>query len=146
MADGTLDFSDLYRASPLQRVRLVRDGVPASEVKDMARLMDMPQEKLLQSLGLSMATVNRKAKRAEGLSSEDSERVLGVSNLIGQVQVMVEQSGLSDGFDAAKWLAHWLDQPLPALGGERPADYLDTLEGQRLISSLLAQSQSGAYA
>ncbi|MDC7684851.1 DUF2384 domain-containing protein [Asticcacaulis sp. BYS171W] len=146
MADGTLDFSDLYRASPLQRVRLVRDGVPASEVKDMARLMDMPQEKLLHSLGMSMATVNRKAKRSEGLSSEDSERVLGVSNLIGQVQVMVEQSGIADGFDAAKWLAHWLDQPLPALGGERPADYLDTLEGQRLISSLLAQSQSGAYA
>ena len=36
--------------------------------------------------------------------------------------------------------------PSPALGGDKPADYMDTIEGQRIVSNLLAMMQSGAYA
>lgn len=140
------DFLSLYRSTPAQRVRLIRDGVPASDLKNVIRLMDSPQDKVLGYLRVPTATVNRKAKRDEELSAEDSERAIGLSHLIGQVQTMVQQSGDPEGFDAAKWLARWLEEPLPALGGECPAAYLDTMEGQRLISNLLAQMQSGAYA
>ena len=35
---------------------------------------------------------------------------------------------------------------MPALGGERPVELMDTMEGQTLVSNLLAQMQSGAYA
>ena len=140
------DFMSLYQSTPAQRVRLIRDGVPASDLKDMIRLMDSPQDKVLRYLKVPPATVNRKAKRDEDLSAEDSERAIGLSHLIGQVEAMVRQSGEPDGFDAARWLARWLEQPLPALGGDCPSDYLDTMEGQRLVSTLLSQMQSGAYA
>ena len=35
---------------------------------------------------------------------------------------------------------------MPALGGARPIDLMDTMEGQALVSTTLAQLQSGAYA
>jgi uncharacterized protein (DUF2384 family) len=59
---------------------------------------------------------------------------------------MVEQSGNPAGFDAARWLSNWLSKPLPALGSETPASYMDTFEGQRLVADLLSMGQSGAYA
>jgi putative toxin-antitoxin system antitoxin component (TIGR02293 family) len=140
------DFRGIYASTPDSRIRLIRQGIRASELKNMVRLMDFPQEELYQSLGISTATVNRKAMRNEALSSDDSERTLGMARLIGQVQAMVAESGNPEGFDAAKWLSHWLQQPLPALDGNRPLDYMDTIEGQMLVSNLLAMMQSGAYA
>ncbi|MBS0370578.1 MAG: DUF2384 domain-containing protein [Proteobacteria bacterium] len=79
------------------------------------------------------------------LSTDQSERVLGLERLIGQVAVMVGDSGDSTGFDAARWVGDWLEQPIPALGGAKPADYMDTIEGQELVSRLLVQSQAGVF-
>jgi putative toxin-antitoxin system antitoxin component (TIGR02293 family) len=141
-----VDFPKAYLTTPDLRVKWIRSGVPASEVKDLVRAMDIPQDRLFKSLNLSTATINRKASRNEALSTGDSERVVGMAILIGQVQAMVEQSGNAKGFDAAKWVAQWLEQPLPALGGEAPGAWLDTMEGQRLVSSMLSMMQSGAYA
>jgi hypothetical protein len=36
-------------------------------------------------------------------------------------------------------------EPLPAFGGVRPANFMDTVEGQAVISLTLAKMQSGAY-
>ena len=59
---------------------------------------------------------------------------------------MVDQSGRPDGFDARQWLSEWLEQPLPALGGRRPVEFLDTMEGQSLVYAFLVRMQGGAYA
>jgi uncharacterized protein (DUF2384 family) len=101
---------------------------------------------LIYTLRLSRATVNRKVRSEGTLSQDESERVLGMASLIGQVQTMVEESGQMEGFNAAEWLAHWLFQPLPALGGNTPASFMDSIEGQKMVSNLLAMTQSGAYA
>lgn len=100
----------------------------------------------MKVLGLPRATVDRKARDNKPLSIEHGERVLGFAKLVGQVQVMVEESGDATRFDAATWLAEWLERPQPALAGRCAADYLDTSEGQQLVSNLLARMQSGAYA
>jgi len=59
---------------------------------------------------------------------------------------MVEESGSDGDFDSAVWLGRWLRRPDRALGGIRPAEYLDTIEDQDWLHSLLQQQQSGAYA
>lgn len=139
------DFVRVYRSAPMERIAMIRRGVPAGEVVNLARIMGRPKERLFQVLGLPRATVDRKARAEQSLSTEQGERVIGFSKLVGQVQVMVEQSGEPRGFDAARWLADWLDRPLPALGGQCPADYLDTVEGQEFVAGLLAKMYSGAY-
>jgi hypothetical protein len=35
---------------------------------------------------------------------------------------------------------------LPALDGKAPGELMDTVDGRALVSDLLAQQQSGAYA
>lgn len=48
-------------------------------------------------------------------------------------------------FDASAWVRGWIAQPVPALGGRRPEEFIGSDEGQREIATLLARAQSGAY-
>ncbi len=140
------DFSVVYRMNPIERIAVIRSGVPASEIASLAARMGRPKERLFKLLDFPRATVDRKASSRQRLSKEQSERALGVARLVGQVLVMVEESGDASGFDAAKWVADWLDRPNPGLGGRLPGEYMDTAEGQELVSNLLLKMQSGAYA
>jgi putative toxin-antitoxin system antitoxin component (TIGR02293 family) len=140
------DFVSLYRIDPLENVRLVKLGVAPTVIARMSAGMGVTKDKLLTTLGLPRATIQRKEQKDQSLTADESSRVLGIGRLIGQTQAMVEASGDPRGFDAAVWVARWLDEPLPALGGQRPAELMDTAEGQAIVSNLLARSQSGAYA
>lgn len=140
------DTTGIPRGDPQARIALIRAGIPAASVGNLCARMGMSKELLLSSLGLSRATISRKERDAGTLTKDESERVLGVEVLIDLVRTMVGQSGDPAGFDAARWVSGWLSRPLPALGGQTPASYLDTFEGQRLVAGLLAASQSGAYA
>jgi putative toxin-antitoxin system antitoxin component (TIGR02293 family) len=143
---GKLSYLGLYRASPLELISLIKSGVPASEVKNLFIDLHIAQGLGFKALNLSTATVNKKAKKGDVLSSEESERVIGFAKLVGQLEAMTQESGDLAGFDARAWMARWLTEPLPAFGGARPADLIDTMEGQGLVSSALAKLQSGAYA
>ena len=78
-------------------------------------------------------------------SLEESERVIGMQALSGQVQAMIDTQSVPE-FDAAKWLANWLSAPLPALGGQSPGSFMDTVDGQQYVGNLLEMAQIGAYA
>jgi putative toxin-antitoxin system antitoxin component (TIGR02293 family) len=108
---------------------------------------DLPiaQGAAFKALNLSTATVNKKAKHGETLSPEESKRVVGFAKLMGQLEAMIQDSGDPTNFDAGAWMARWLTEPLPAFGGARPADLIDTMKGQGLVSAALAKVQSGAY-
>jgi Protein of unknown function (DUF2384) len=87
--------------------------------------------------------------RVAGLAwttAHESERIVGFAKLPGQLEAMVEDSGDAANFDDRAWMARRLTEPLPALGGVRPADLIDTMERQRLVSAALSKIQSGAYA
>ena len=89
-------------------------------------------------------------RRKKPLLTEEGEhieeaRASGIASLVAQVQTMVEQSGNPEGFDAAKWVGRWIDRPLPALGGQKPADLMDTPDGRALVFNIVAGMQSGTY-
>ena len=138
-------FMELYRSAPGARIAVIKAGVPAAKAKQLINELHFDQRVLLDALNLKTATVNKKAARNELLSTEDSERVVGLAKLVGQLEAMIEESGSGEDFDAPEWLSRWLREPLPALGGGKPIDLLDTMEGQALVAQALAQIQSGAY-
>lgn len=144
--DTMMFATSLYQASPAERVSLIRNGVPASRLSGLAAAMHVSQAGLLTMLNLPGASIRRMIREGTLLSTEQAERVIGLERLIGQVAIMVEGSGHSKGFDVARWVGHWLEQPIPALGGSRPADFMDTMTGQTLVSSLLLQVQAGVFA
>ncbi len=139
-------FVALYKAPALTQVGWIKRGVSARDAKAIVGELHVPQADALTALQIPTATVNRKARTNAPLSPSESERVLGVGRLLGQLQTMVQESGNPDGFDAAAWLSAWMSAPVPALGGARPLDLMGTMTGQALVSQLLAQMQSGAYA
>jgi len=138
-------FANIFDFDPIQRVQVIKQGLPATVLGDMAARMGMSKEKLYFTLGLPRATVERKARESKPLSPEESSRVLGIGHLVGQVERMLAESGQAEGFDAAAWVARWIERPVPALGGMRPAELMDTAEGQSIVSNLLSRLQSGAY-
>lgn len=141
-----LTASGLYYATELERVTIIRQGLPANILVQISSAMDISNDLLFSTLALPRSTVVRKIQNNEMLSAEQSERVVGLERLVGQVEAMVEQSGNPQGFDAGRWVGDWLQRPLPALGGKKPAEFMDTMEGQNLVARFLAQSQTGAYA
>lgn len=136
----------VYRASPLERIAMIRRGIPASEAKRLLAELPIGQGAGFKALNLSTATVNKKANKGEMLSPEESERIVGFAKLLGQLEAMIQDSGDPANFDASAWMARWLTEPLPAFGGVRPADLIDTMEGLGLVSAALSKIQSGAYA
>lgn len=144
-----LDFRKAYHSSSADRIRVIKAGVSAKKVYEFATALRISQDVMIKRLGLSKSTVSRKAQENDRLTTDQSERLLGMSKLIGLVQSIVEESGdpeIAEGFDAAVWFEEWLSKPNPALGGVAPSTYLDTHEGQEILSTLIAQMQSGAYA
>lgn len=139
-------FAKMYLATPFERICRIREGIPARELVETGEIMGVSKEKLITLLNLARSTVNRRIQAKQVLSTEYSERFIGLQRLVGQVEVMVAQSGDCTHFNAARWVADWLERPVAALNNAKPADFMDTIEGQELVSSLLAKMQSGAYA
>lgn len=139
-------FVEVFKASGPELVRLVKEGAPATFVGLLADTMQQPRTQLISQLGLPSSTVRRRAAVKAKLNREETSRLVGMARIIGQVQAMVEESGAPADFDAGPWVARWMETPIPALGGSKPSEYMDTAEGQGVVSQLLSQMQSGAYA
>jgi putative toxin-antitoxin system antitoxin component (TIGR02293 family) len=132
--------------SRLDRIDIVKEGLPARILATLANDMRVPRERLYGWIGIARTTANRKVTRRERLSQDESERALGIARLVGEVQTIVAESGEPQGFDAARWTASWLEEANDALGGRAPGEFMDTADGRSLVSGLVAQMQSGAYA
>lgn len=146
LLSGRAPLAALNAYGPMERIALVREGVPAQMLPFVAEEMAITRDRLYRTIGVPRATMDRKIRARQRLNPDESERLLGVARLVGQAEQMVRESGEPEGFDAARWVADWLETPLGALGGSPPAALMDTAEGRRLVSDLLAQMQSGAYA
>jgi putative toxin-antitoxin system antitoxin component (TIGR02293 family) len=143
---GERTYEAVARVSLLDRIVLVKKGLPAGFLTAVASDMSVPRERLYVWLGIPRTTANRKVNKGETLSQDESERALGMARLVGEVQKIVAESGEPEGFDAARWTAEWLEEPNNALGGRTPGEFMDTADGRALVSGLVAQMQSGAYA
>lgn len=134
---------------PGDRISAMRGGIPSRVLAALAESLQMPRDRLAQFLGIPRSTLAAKITHNEPLDRAQTERVVGVLRLIAQTQRMLEESASpadAQGFNVQAWLSQWLQTPVPALGGSLPAEYLDTAEGVSIVSGLLAQMQSGAYA
>jgi putative toxin-antitoxin system antitoxin component (TIGR02293 family) len=146
LLQGKQPLGSLFALAPMGRVALVKQGVPSEALGLLAADMGITKEQLYATLGVPRATMERKVRQRRRLNQDESERVVGIARLVGQVEQMVRESGNLEGFDAARWVAAWLERPVPALAGARPGSLMDTAEGREIVSTLVAQMQSGAYA
>jgi hypothetical protein len=114
--------------------------VPVTLAEDAEASYERKPVKLPQPLGRAILTAQQ-----TGCTLSNPTAPPGMASLISQVQTMVEESGRPEGFNAAEWVTRWIDRPLPALDGQRPAELMGTAEGRALVSSIVARMQTGAY-
>jgi putative toxin-antitoxin system antitoxin component (TIGR02293 family) len=131
----------LYKANPLERIEMVSAGFPVSFLSKTAKILRITPDQLCRVLCISKTSITRKKQAGKSLSLVQSERVLGILMLVGQVEAIMENSGDdSVEFDVGAWTSSWINEPLPALNHLTPQQLMDTGEGQRLVRRILSQS------
>ncbi len=137
----------LTRATPLERMQFEREGIAGSLLKAMATEMQIPTMRFYDMIGVPKATAEQKIAKNQPIAGASGHAALGVARLLGMVSDMLAHSTAPDteNFDAAKWLGQWLERAQPALGGKKPADFLDTPTGFEVVSRTLGAIESGAY-
>ena len=133
------------KANPNQPASLSKRGTLINALKRLAKDMAVPEKLLAEMLKIPYHAADFRSRKLKPLSTEQKSLLMGIVNLIGQVHTMVLESGNPDGFSAAVWTARWLERPLPALGGQKPAQLMSTRAGQAHISTIIARMQSGVY-
>jgi putative toxin-antitoxin system antitoxin component (TIGR02293 family) len=146
-SEGARGFAEkIRRATPMDLIEVERKGVDGRLLKDIAREMDIPISRLFSVIGVAKATAEKKASANEFISGAGGQSALGMVRLLGMVQGIAEKSTADvSHFDAAKWLGQWIERPQPALGGKKPAEFLDTPTGVEVVARVLGAIESGAY-
>lgn len=137
----------VHAAQPMQLIETERRGVAGIFVKDLARRMAMPAQRMFDILGVPKATAEKKVAAGELLTGTGGRAALGMARLLGIAQDILADStaAQAQGFDTARWLGRWLETPQPALGGRRPAELIETPTGLEVVARLLGALRSGAY-
>lgn len=145
-----LSYVAIATHSASENSDIVRRGIRADFVKQLATDLEIDQSMLTDHMGIARSTFSRKLKNDELLSTGDGAIALGVARIVGEVDRILRESGdpeqMGEDFHVAEWTGHWLRQPVKALGNRRPLDYLDNAFGQETVLQLIRQMQSGAYA
>ena len=104
-AQPDLSFAAIYRVEPMDRIKLIRDGIPARYINVISDSMGITKETLFKFLNLPKSTIDKKSVANQMLPIEQGERLIGIAKLVGQVESIIAESGNPNGFDAAKWVA-----------------------------------------
>ena len=117
-----------------QTIGAVRKGLPAGKLNRIAQLLGVDRALLLNVLGISKRTLQRKHVLSARLSPAASDRLSRIDRIYA---LAVDVFG--DGEKAAEWLK----RPSRALGKELPLRLLDTDAGTQQVERELRQIQHG---
>lgn len=140
-------LKQVHEATPVQMVEMERHGVAGTFITDLSKRMELPSSRVFAMLRIAPATAARKSAAGAVVDGRAGLAAIGMIKLLGIAQDIIEDSTSADaeGFDTVKWLGQWIERPQPALGGRKPADYLDTPTGVEIVAQLLGAMRSGAY-
>ncbi len=112
----------------------VRKGLPAGKLTEMAHRLSIDRPVLLNILGVSERTVQRKHAASQRLSPAASDRLSRIDRLYSlAVEVFGEDRKAS----------LWLKRPSLALENQTPLELLDTDAGAQQVERELRQIQHG---
>jgi putative toxin-antitoxin system antitoxin component (TIGR02293 family) len=124
----------------------VESGVPTYMVDLIAGATGEPVTRVMDVIGVSQTTYRRKDEAREPLPDAAGHRVMGFLRVMATLRRLLQESGdpaqLAE-FDLEAWVARWMRQPLPELGGKTPAEMLRNPEGQRAVEQVLERMRGG---
>ena len=124
----------------------VEAGVPTWLVDVIAGATNESVADVMDLIGVSPTTFRRKEEMSERLPDVAGHRAMGFLRVAATLHRLLDESGDLQqlrGFDVEGWLAQWLRNELPELGGKTPAQLLRNPEGQRAVEQLLERMRGG---
>jgi putative toxin-antitoxin system antitoxin component (TIGR02293 family) len=121
----------------LDLVEALRRGLPSSAFGRVADLAGVSREEAIRVLRIGRASVFRKVASKRPLAPDESQKVARLARITLLAEYVLE--------DPQRGRA-WLTEPVPALGGQRPIELLDTDEGARTVEETLLRLEYGILA
>ena len=121
---------------PDDLAELVRKGLPASSVTELADRLAVGSTVLSGKLGIPQRTLTRRLSHGSRLTAAESDRTVRLARVYAHAVEMI-----GDDQKAGEWLR----TANRALGGERPLDCLDTDPGTREVEDILGRIAYGVY-
>lgn len=123
-----------HPANPEAEIAGVREGLPLSDLADLANLLQVDRSRLAALLDTSIRTVQRKAGADARLAPAASDRLARIRRIVALATHVLGEP------EAA---TRWIRTPSERLGGEAPLQWLDTDAGTQLVQQELRQIEFG---
>jgi putative toxin-antitoxin system antitoxin component (TIGR02293 family) len=111
-----------------------RKGLPAISASRLAEVGGLTSQQLAAALGVSKRTLARKKGKSR-LNAVESDRAVRLARVLTiALEVFSNRKNAT---------IEWLHDPIVALGGKAPVEFLDTDEGLRRVEQVLVQLDYG---
>ncbi len=131
-----LTFSRVEYANNLRLAKLVREGVPARALENLAEAMALTLPQIADAVQLSRRTFERRVAEDARLKSDESERALRLGRLFALATDVLEDEELA---------ADWFVSPLPELENRTPLETSSTEPGAREVEQVLGRIEHGVF-
>lgn len=128
---------DAVSGDRARSIEAIRQGVPASVLKDAGAYFSMPANRICVIVRLPEATAHVLVKRGANLDSVASEGIWRLADVMTMAQAVFEDA------EAAKT---WLRTPNNTFQNAAPIDYLDTEPGATAVRHVLNAIATGGVA
>ncbi|MGA9638558.1 type II RES/Xre toxin-antitoxin system antitoxin [Flavobacterium sp.] len=125
-------------ASKLERVNIIRSGVPYGSIEVISKRINAPIKEILHIFGLPQTTYNKKLRENSLLNGRDSEVILLLTELIDYGQEVFNN-------EEGKF-QRWIKKPNISLAGNTPEDLLDSVTGIQEVKNCLNRIEYGNFA
>lgn len=124
----------LAALSPLEQIETIRKGIATQAFDQLAAAVGLGKEALAQKLNMKAQTLRKRKSRV--LSPSEAEKSLRVARVFALATEVLGSEERS---------REWLNDEIPALGGKRPLDLLDTDLGAAQVTNVLQAIKWGVY-
>lgn len=125
-------------ATKMERVSLIREGLPYTALELVSRKAGLPVKQLLQLFQIPQTTYNKRLRDGSRLSARDSEMVLVLYEVLAYGQEVFNQE--EDKFQ------RWIRRPNISLGATAPEALFDSLTGIQEVRKCLQRIDYGVMA
>ncbi len=114
---------------------IVRQGLPAQSVRELASNIGTSISFLIGASGLNRRTMERRIASRERLKQSESDAIVRIARIVAHAkQLLGDERAL-----------RWLEIPNVALGGARPIDLLGTETDARAVEAILGRIEHGVF-
>ena len=127
----------LFKGNVADVIKVMRHGISAQVILDVAGKLGISQDSLFESLNLPKSTMKARISKDQSLSNTEQDRMYRANRVWQRTVAVLEDEA------AART---WISRPNRALGGEAPLTLLDTEAGYELVLDTLGRIEYGVVA